>query len=142
MRGVPRLPRSPMRPCLTGRRASSGRVGSVPGEPAGFEAFTGGWGEVVFGPGQGWGQGPVVGWADVVSPVVGEAQPVGGFGVAFDGVGALVVEAVVVGAQGAEVAGGGEAAVFAVDEVVDVDPAGLVAAGVASAFVAVFDDEP
>lgn len=51
-----------------------------------------------------------------MAPVVGEAQPVGLFGVAGDGEGAVVVEAVVVGTQAAQVAAVGVAKVVDADE--------------------------
>ena len=66
-----------------------------------------------------------MGWADVVAPVVDEPQPAGCLGVAVDGVGALVVKAVMERTQADQVPGDGEPAVFAVDEVMDVHPAAL-----------------
>lgn len=40
------------------------RADSVPGEPSGVEAFTGGWAELGVGPVLGWGHWPVVRWTD------------------------------------------------------------------------------
>ena len=119
-------------------RAVRGR--SVPAEPAGFEALPGGRGEDGFGPEHGWGHRPVVGWADVVAPVIAEAQPVGLFRIARDLEGALVMQAVVEPAQAAEVRGHGEAAVFTVHEVVDLHPALLGTTRVATALVTLLDD--
>src|SRR3546814_20603278 len=60
-------------------------------------------GEVVGRPEHGWGQGPVVGWADAVTEVVGEAQTVGLLGIPGDVERAVVVQPVVERAQADEV---------------------------------------
>ena len=120
----------------------AGRVVLVPAEPAGLEALAVGWAEGGLGLEERWGHGPEVGWADGVPLVVGELEASGVLGVAGDGVGVLVVEAVVESAEAHQVGGHGEAAVFAVEEVVDLDPAALCAAGVAAALVALFDHGP
>ena len=65
--------------------------------------------------------------------------PSGCVGVAGDAEQALVVEAVVVPAQADQVPGHGLAVVFPVDDVVDLDPQGGVAAGDPAAAVAVLD---
>src|SRR3546814_2551003 len=92
-------------------------------------------GEVVGRPEHGWGQGPVVGWADAVTEVVGEAQTVGLLGIPGDVERAVVVQPVVERAQADEVRGDREAAVLAVHDVVHLDPALLRAARVAAAAV-------
>ena len=56
-----------------------------------------------WGPEVGWGHGPVVGWADVAPPVVGEGQAAGLLGVASEGDGALAVQSVMEPAQAHQV---------------------------------------
>jgi hypothetical protein len=60
-----------------------------------------------------------------MAPFVEEPESVDVFGVALDGERAGVVEPVVERAQGAQVRADGEAAVFAVVDVVDLHPAAL-----------------
>ena len=76
---------------------------------------------------------------DRLAEFVGEVQSVGLVGVAGEPEGAFVVEAVVVTAEADEVVGVGGAAVAPVDDVVDVEPLGVGAAGGSAAAVAVFD---
>src|SRR5688500_7227430 len=84
-------------------------------------------------PGGGGGGGG--GGVDGAAVVVGEGEAEGVVGVAGDAQEPGVVEAVVERAQGDQVRGLRETVVFAVDEVVDVQPAGLPAAGDAAAAV-------
>jgi hypothetical protein len=81
------------------------------------------------------------GGEELAAVVVVEAEAVGAVGVAGDGEEAFVDHAVVGGAEGEQVGGVGGAAVGPVDEVVDVEPAVVAAAGDAAGVVALFDDD-
>ena len=145
----PPLPVSQTR-CRAGRRAGQSRLSGGGGwwvlwwvgeeQPAAVESFAGwvvvgvvgvGWRPVGCGDGGRSGAGAFV--------VVGEGEPVGLVGVAGDAEVAAVVSAVATPAQGDQVGQFGDAAVFAVGDVVHVEPAGAGAPRHPASLIAVQD---
>lgn len=117
---------------LVGRRWWWRFVWLVPPPLGAFAGWSGAWRDRRWWAG-GWpGQGSV---GELVSSRVGDDQPVGGPG---DGDTALVVQAVVIWADQHEVVQFSNSAIFPMDDVVRVQPAGGAAAGHDAAPITVF----